>query len=88
MVSDELNETAKKPRILLKIIIGIILLISIFFLYAFKVEPKLLKVTEYALVNEKLPESFNGLKIVQFSDIHFGVSTGEKEMNQVIEKIN
>lgn len=88
MVSDELNETTKKPRILLKIIIGIILLISIFFLYAFKVEPKLLKVTEYALVNEKLPESFNGLKIVQFSDIHFGVSTGEKEMNQVIEKIN
>ena len=88
MVSDELKETPKKPRILLKIVIGIVILIGIFFLYAFKVEPKLLKVTEYTLVNEKLPESFNGLKIVQFSDIHFGVSTGEKEMNQVIDKIN
>ena len=88
MVSDELKEAPKKPRILLKIVIGIVILIGIFFLYAFKVEPKLLKVTEYALVNEKLPESFNGLKIVQFSDIHFGVSTGEKEMNQVIDKIN
>lgn len=88
MVSDELKEAPKKPRILLKIVIGIVILIGIFFLYAFKIEPKLLKVTEYALVNEKLPESFNGLKIVQFSDIHFGVSTGEKEMNQVIDKIN
>ena len=88
MVSDELKETPKKPRILLKIVMGIVILIGIFFLYAFKVEPKLLKVAEYALVNKKLPESFNGLKIVQFSDIHFGVSTGEKEMNQVIDKIN
>ena len=33
MVSDELKEAPKKPRILLKIVIGIVILIGIFFFH-------------------------------------------------------
>ena len=50
----------------------------------FLLEPKLLITREYAVVNESIPDSFNGFKIVQFSDIHFGRTTNEKEVQKLI----
>ena len=88
MASEEIKTEKKKRNLLLKIFLCFLFLILISIFYAFKIEPKCLKVTETAIINEKLPESFDGLKIVQFSDIHFGVSTGEKELEKVINKIN
>lgn len=56
--------------------------------YAFFVEPKLFKINEYNIVDEKIPESFYGVKIIQFSDIHYGRTVKGKELKELVEKIN
>ena len=58
------------------------------YLYMRYIEPKMLIVKEYPIINQKIPKSFNGFKIVHFSDIHYGKTTNEKELTKVIEKIN
>ncbi len=44
-------------------------------------------VKEYAIKSEKLPSSFNGLKIVHLSDIHFA-TVGKNNMLKVVDEIN
>lgn len=46
----------------------LLILISIF-LYAKYVEPTALKVNEFVITNEKIPNSFDGFKILHFSDL-------------------
>ena len=72
------------------IIAGIIttLLITGIILYSHFVGPKGLIVKEQKIINKKLPESFNGLKIIHFSDLHYGSTIGEKELKKVIKEIN
>lgn len=64
-----------------------VLLISIF-LYAKFIGTKGLKVKEYLVINKLLPKSFYGTKIVQISDIHYGRTIKEKELNKIIKKVN
>ena len=52
------------------------------------IETKIITVKDFILTNEKIPKSFNGFTIVHFSDIHFGRTTNEKEVNKVVDKIN
>ena len=86
----EIKEEEKQFKLKLLPKIGIFLgiLICLLISYMFYVEPKLLTTKEYPIVNEKIPDSFNGFKIVQFSDIHFGRTINEKELLHVVEKIN
>lgn len=46
------------------------------------------QVTEVPLALSKLPDAFNGWKIVQISDIHFGFFYGLEEFRKVVEIIN
>ncbi len=78
----------KKLGLLPKIFIFLFLIIFLCFGYMHFIEPKLLIVHEYPVINEKIPDSFNGFKIVQFSDIHFGRTTNEQEVERVVNKIN
>ena len=86
----EIKEEEKQFKLKLLPKIGIFLgiLICLLISYMFYVEPKLLTTKEYPIINEKIPDSFNGFKIVQFSDIHFGRTINEKELLHVVEKIN
>ena len=70
----------KKKLIIAGIIIA--LLITGIILYSHFVGPKGLIVKEQKIVNKKLPESFNGLKIIHFSDLHYGSTIGEKELKK------
>jgi len=81
-------EEPKKIGIIPKIGLIVLIVIGIFYSYMRFIEPKQLKIKEYAVINEMIPSTFDGIKIVQFSDIHFGNSTNEKEMKKLIEKIN
>ena len=58
------------------------------FLYARYINTKGLKIHEYGIVNEKLPESFHGLKIIHFSDIHYGQTTDLKDIKKIVTEIN
>ena len=66
------------------LLVFILLLIS----YMYFIEPKLCITHEVAIVEPSLPDSFNGFKIVQFSDIHFGRTTNEVEVKNVVQEIN
>jgi len=71
----------------LKIIL--ILFILFFGIYSLIFEPNYLKIEKKTLVIEKLPSSFEGIKIVQLSDLHslwFGPR--EKKLLEILEKIN
>ena len=50
-------------------------------------EPNLLMINDYKIESETLPNSFNGIRIVQFSDLHYGI-TKQKKLEKTIEQIN
>ncbi len=80
------NKKKKNP---FKVIAVLVVLISIlFYLYIRTVEPNMLVVHEYAIVDNELPYSFHGLKIVHFSDILYGSTMNEKNLEKVVTKIN
>lgn len=67
------------------------LLIFIFIamiLYARFIETKGLVVKEYYITDKDLPDSFNGFKIVHFSDVHFGTTVDIKYLKSIVNKIN
>lgn len=45
-------------------------------------------VREYAPSFDNLPKSFYGLKIVQFSDLHYGHTTDIEDVRKLVKKIN
>ena len=50
-------------------------------------EPNLLMINDYKIESETLPNSFNGIRIVHFSDLHYGI-TKQKKLEKTIEQIN
>lgn len=73
---------------LVVIFICIFLIISLFILYARFIGTKGLKIKEYKIVNEKIIDEYHGLKVVHISDIHYATTIFEKQLNNLVEKIN
>lgn len=71
-----------------KAIITIIIITIALFSWMHLIEPKIITVNDYILENQKIPTSFDGFTIIQFSDIHFGRTTNEKEIKKIVQKIN
>lgn len=63
------------------LVILIIALTTIYYPYTFEVR-------EYKIQNKSIPDSFVGLKIVHFSDVHYGTTIKENELQKIIKKIN
>lgn len=77
-----------KTRLWIKILLIIIILLLALFLYSRFWNTKGLKVKEIAIYDKNLNSNYNGLKIAHFSDIHYGRTTHEKDLNQVVENLN
>lgn len=86
-VIEEEEEKKKHPK-LTKTIIIIILLFTILIGYTTLIEPKIITIKESKIASDKLPTSFDGLKIVHFSDLHYGGTITKKELNKIAKKIN
>ena len=84
----ELKEEKKGHRLIFKILIFLLAFVGLLFCYMYFFEPKTIITQEYAIVNDELPDSFNGFKIAHFSDIHFGRTTNEDEVTKVVSLIN
>lgn len=56
--------------------------------YSHEVEPKWLDLSTISISNPLIPEGFNGLKIVQFSDTHLGFQFQLPDLVSVTEQIN
>ena len=50
-------------------------------------EPNILLIHDYKLESETLPRSFDGTRIVHFSDLHYG-NLNERQLNKTINNIN
>lgn len=77
----------EKKHIFLKILLVILSLIILFILYSYFIGTKGLIVKEYS-ISSNIPESFDGLKIVHITDIHYNRTFKEKELENLVKKIN
>ena len=66
----------------------IVLLITGIILYSHLVGTKGLVIREYEVINKKLPNNFNGLKIVHFSDLHYGSTINKNDLKRIVKEIN
>ena len=85
---EEVSKT-KEEKKTSKPILFLFLIIIALIAYTTIIEPKyLFKINEYSIKTNKISDDMNGLKIVVFSDIHYGVTIGEKELDKYVESIN
>ncbi len=82
MKEDKKEKTKKHCFIWLLLVIGIL------FIYARYIGTSGLIINEYSVIDENIPENFHGVKIVQFSDLHYGTTIKEEEFKNIISKIN
>ncbi|PAF21999.1 hypothetical protein CHH69_14300 [Terribacillus saccharophilus] len=57
------------------------------YMYARHIEPAKLVTKSYTLTSERLPKSFHGLKIVQFSDLHLGYHYSIRKLRRLVRHI-
>lgn len=89
ILNEERREKRKKTTLfMLKAAGAIIVGFLIFYLYTTYVSSRIVSVKEKRIVNEKVPENFNGLKVIQFSDLHFGTTIFMNEVESLVKKIN
>ena len=77
-----------KKLIIIIIILSVILILILGLLYGRFIGTNGLIVKDYKVVNKKLPDSFNGLKIVHITDIHYKRTTSKKDLQELVKKIN
>ena len=65
----------------------IILFFSIFFLYAYFIGIKYIKTNEY-VIKDTIPSSFNGIKILHFSDLLYGKTIDNTDLSFLTKEIN
>ena len=78
----------EKKHIGIKIFCILIILSVITYLYARYLNPYWLKTYEIPIYNENLNSAYNGFKIAQFSDLHYGRTTDEETLKKVTKELN
>ena len=89
-LSEEHNEETKKRIIktTIKTTLILVLIFTLFFTYTTYIATAKVGVREYRVTNSKIPDSFNGIKVIQFSDLHYGTTITDKEFKKIVELIN
>lgn len=83
------REKIKKiVKITIKTIFIVTILSTAFFFYTTYISTVKIVVREYRIKNEKIPNSFNGLKIIQFSDLHFGSTMFNENVKEIVKLSN
>ena len=86
------KETIKKDKkehtIIKKILIILVLSIILTIIYSSFIGNRIIDIKEYKVESKQLPDSFHGLKIIHFSDIHYGTTINKSELENIIKKIN
>jgi len=78
------TETAKKIiKIVFKWSLILIVFFTAFFAYTTYISTVKVGVREYRIKNKKIPDSFNGLKIIQLSDLHFGSTMFNEDVKKI-----
>lgn len=88
VIVDEIKKekTIKFLKIFFKIIGTLLLLFTIIVSYSYFIEPSLLKTKEYVII-DNIPDSFNGTKILHISDLLYGSTIKNDDLNNILEEI-
>ena len=78
----------KLTKISVKLIIIIFIISTIFFSYTTYISSVKIHTREYRIINNKIPDNFNGTKIIQFSDLHYGTTMRLDNLKEIIKMIN
>ena len=93
-IQNEIEEekSREKRKKIVKLIFKITIIIIIFFFslyfYAKYAATLGLIVKEVRITNQKIPDSFNGNKIIHFTDIDYGNNISQKELDNLVKVIN
>ena len=71
-----------------KILLLFLIIFGGIILYSRFINTSGFKVNEYAIIDENIPDNFNGIKIIHFSNIHFGRTTNINTIKDIIKEIN
>lgn len=90
LVDEEKSHELRKKVVknFLKFTFILIVFFSLFYLYAKYAATTGLVVREKRIIDEKIPDSFNGTKIIHFTDTDYGSSITLKEINNLVKVIN
>ena len=85
---DEINKekTIKITKQILKILFIIIIVFSLIYLYAKFYEPNTYETHEYIIKDDNIPDEFNGIKVLHFTDILYG-SINQNKLLKLEEEI-
>ena len=82
------EKTKKRRKKRHKFLITILIIISLILIYARFIEPSILMTNEIKITSDKIDDTFHGLKIVHFSDLHYGMTVDFKYMEKLVKEIN
>ena len=83
------KETVKKTiKTILKTLLIIIVIATLFFAYITYISTKKISVREYRIINNKIPTNFNGTKIIQLSDLHYGSTMFLEDIDKIVNLSN
>ena len=85
---NNLEKTKKIIIISLKLIFIFSIIIITFLSYTTYISTVKISVREYRITDSKIPASFNGIKILHFSDLHYGSTMREENMKEIKRIIN
>lgn len=86
---EETKEKRKeKTKKIIKISSIIIILLSLLFIHTKFIATSGIKVKEKRLTFSNIPDSFNGVKIIQFSDLQYGSNIYIENVDKLVKKIN
>lgn len=83
-----MEESSERKIPVLKIAIFSILALTSCLLWSRYISTKGLVIKEYKIEANNLDEHYDGLKIVHFSDLHYGTTILKKELTNLVESIN
>lgn len=72
----------------LKVLIIVIILFLGFYYYTRYISTGGLIVKEQRIINTKIPNNFNGTKVIQFSDLLYGTTVDDKMLKTLVKTIN
>lgn len=89
-ISRENNLESTKKWIIFSIkwLLIVSVIVILFVSYTTYISSVIVEVREYRIINSKIPKSLDGIKILQFSDLHYGSTMLEENLEQVKEIIN
>lgn len=71
-----------------KVVIILVLILTVSLLWSRYISTSGLVIKEYKVISSNIPESFEGLKIVHFTDVHYGRTINKKELAYFVDEVN